>query len=293
MDPKVSVLMSVYNGEKFLAESVESILSQTWSDLEFIIVDDGSQDGTWGILQEYSQEDSRIILIRNEDNLGLIRSLNKGLGVAKGEFVARHDADDESYPERLEKQVRFLEQNPDIIAVGSQMLVVNASGRPIRLWNVPLDHREIDFRHVNGFGGIIPHPSLMVRTDMIRELGGYREEFPVGEDVDLLLRLAEAGRLANLPDILVRYRVHEQNVTTLQRERSKASVKLAVYQAWERRGLGDPPFETVPNPHVKLKGGSRAIGLMIYGMNHILRDPQSKEGWSAVISSLRRLAGIK
>ena len=164
---------------------------------------------------------------------------------------------------------------------------------PIRLWNVPLDHRGIDFRHMNGFGGTLPHPSLMVRTEMIREIGAYREEFPAGEDVDLLLRLAEAGRLANLPDVLVRYRVHGQNVTAIKRERSKASARLAVYQAWKRRGLGDPPFETVPNPHIKLKGGSRAIGLMVYGMKHILKDPQSKEGWWAVISSLRRLARIK
>jgi hypothetical protein len=142
---------------------------------------------------------------------------------------------------------------------------------------------------MNGFGGSLPHPSLMVRTDEIKELGGYREEFPVAEDVDLLLRLAEVGRLANLPDVLVRYRDHGHNVTTLQQERSKASVRLAVDQAWDRRGLGTPPFETVPNPQMKFREGSRAVTLMTYGLKNILKAPSSPEGWSALKGAMLRL----
>jgi len=291
--PSVSVLMSVYNGEKYLRRSIESILTQTLKNFEFIIVDDGSTDGSWPIMQELAYEDPRIVLLSNGENLGLIKSLNRGISVARGRYIARHDADDESYPKRLVKQVSFLDQNTEIIAVGSQMLVVNASGRPLRLWKTPLDHESIDFRYINGFGGVIPHPTLMVRAELIRNIGGYREGFFAAEDLDLLLRLSEMGKLANLTDVLVRYRVHGQNITTLEIEKVKSSAIKAVYQAWERRKLGIPPFATVPNPKIKLREGSRAISLMIYGIGNILSNPSSSEGWSSLKSSILKLSGIK
>ena len=126
--PKVSVLMSVYNGERYLSESVESILDQTYSDFEFIIVDDASEDGTWQMLTTYVGRDSRIVLIRNKENIGLTRSLNKGLALARGKYIARQDADDVSVPERLAKQVAFLERHPSVVLLGTAIEWIRDSG---------------------------------------------------------------------------------------------------------------------------------------------------------------------
>ena len=142
--PKVSVVMSVYNGERHLREAVDSILNQTFGDLEFIIVDDGSRDRTWEILQSY--DDSRIVLLRNEQNIGLTKSLNRGLAATRGEYVARMDADDVSLPQRLERQVGFLDQHPEIGLVGCAFLQINEGGQEFEIFHPPLKNEDIQER---------------------------------------------------------------------------------------------------------------------------------------------------
>ena len=139
--PKVSVVMSVYNGERYLSEAIESILQQTFTDFEFIIVDDGSTDGTGSILGNCT--DSSIVHLRNRENIGLTRALNRGLEVASGEFVARQDVDDVSFPSRLARQVSYLEKNPSVGVLGTQMEMVDESKRVVRTYKAPCSHSLI------------------------------------------------------------------------------------------------------------------------------------------------------
>lgn len=293
MNPQVSVCMKVLNGESLVARSIECIRNQSFENFEFIIVDDGSTDGTWAILENMAAEDDRIILLRNDKNEGLPRSGNRALEMASGQFLALQDADDWSYPQRLEKQVMFLEEHEDHVAVGSQMLVMNDVGLPIRLWKVPLHHEEIDHLHLNGFGGMLPHPAMMVRTAVLKEIGGYREEYPVADDYDLLLRLAEMGRICNLRDVLVRYTQHSGNITGSKLDRWAFYKQAVLRDAWKRRDLGDPGFSTLPNPAIKRSEGYRALSLLGYGLKNIFRNPRSLEGWNAAKGAALRLARKK
>jgi hypothetical protein len=187
------------------------------------------------------------------------------------------------------QQVRYLEKRKDLVAVGSQMLVVDQKGLFIRLWRVPLVHEEIDLRHINGFGLQLPHPSMVVRTEAMKRIGGYREDFYQGSDYEMILRLTEIGRVENLPDVLVRYTRHGENITRLYRDKYNPNKKIALREAWSRRGLGQPPFKDVPNPAMKFRDGSRMVSLFIYGVRKLTGDPFSDEGWSALKGALARL----
>jgi hypothetical protein len=130
---------------------------------------------------------------------------------------------------------------------------------------------------------------MMARTEALRLIGGYREEFPVADDYELLLRLGEVGKVENLPDVLVRYTRHESNTTSLKREKWSQCRHEALLQAWERRGMGIPPFKTIPNPSLRFRDGSRMVSLIIYGLKNVLRKPGSPEGWSALKGAASRL----
>ena len=211
--PSVSVIMAVHNGERYLREAVESVLGQTLRDFEFVIVDDGSTDGTPDLLRRFAERDSRIRLIFNERNQGLSRSLNLGLDRAKAPLVARMDADDVSLPDRLAKQVQFITTTPDCILLGSRVLSIDPDGAPICRERQPLTHEEIEEQLFRGWGGAIPHPTAMFRTVPARRRGGYNEELRVTQDLDLWLKLAEQGCLANLPDVLLHYRRHAHSLS--------------------------------------------------------------------------------
>ena len=169
--------MSVYNGERYLREGIESILAQTFADFEFLIVDDGSTDGTWQVLTEYAARDSRIRLIRNSQNLGLTRSLNKGLSAAQGEYIARQDADDVSLPHRLEKQVVVLEHDPRVVLVSGNIDLMDSEGH---IWRRPRRNASPGMvawllLFYNYLGG---HSQVMFRRQMVVDLGGYAEDCP-------------------------------------------------------------------------------------------------------------------
>lgn len=232
--PKVSVLMSVYNGEKYLCEAIDSILNQNFKDFEFLIIDDCSTDGSADIIRSYT--DPRIRLIQNEKNIGLTRSLNKGLKLANAQYIARMDADDISLPNRFEKQVRFLQENPAHVAVGCWILWVDRDGDPIRQeYQVP-SHEEIERIFLRGRGGL-PHAAAMFRREAAGAVGDYGREFECAQDVDLFLRLGEHGRLANLQEVLYKVRGHLNSVCLTKHTIQKKWAYEAVKNAYVRRDM--------------------------------------------------------
>lgn len=213
MPPKVSVLMSVYNGSRYLAEAIESILGQTFSDFEFIIINDGSIDHTADILAEYAGRDQRLILIQNEQNLGLTRSLNKGLIRARGKYIARQDADDVSLPQRLQRQVAFLDEHPEVVLVSSNYEVIDEMGHQIRIERKSSESLVIAWYllFVNYVGG---HSVVMFRREQIMNLGGYAEDYQYAQDYQLWLRLVNLGHIAILPEILLQWRAHRESISS-------------------------------------------------------------------------------
>ena len=209
MTPKVTVLLPVHNGEPFLAQAIESVLAQTFTDFEFVIVDDGSTDETPATVASF--DDSRIRLLRNERNLGLVPSLNSGLEAAAGEYIARLDHDDYCRPERLERQVELLDASPEVGVVGAWMDLVEAGGRRVGLHRPRIDdHTEFVFQTLSG-GVLISHPSAMYRRAPVIALGGYDESMLGAEDKDLWRRLAlERWDARIVPEPLVVYRLHDQ-----------------------------------------------------------------------------------
>lgn len=223
--PKVSVIIAAYNGQRFVAEAVNSILSQTWRDLELLVVDDGSTDGTRAILREIAGRDQRMRIIE-KDNEGLIKTLNRGIAEARGVYIARLDHDDISRPTRLEQQARFLDANPDFIGVGCLLQNVHEDGRPIdrpRIRRETLEHRPEAFppKQMWLYG-----PTPMIRADMLRRAGGYRDQFVAAEDRDLCWRLGALGRLERLPEVLVEHRHHGSNMSRLKRRTQMYSALL-------------------------------------------------------------------
>ncbi len=200
------MVMSVYNGEKYVREAIDSILAQTLPDFEFIIIDDGSQDRSLEIIEAYVDE--RILLIRNGRNIGLTRSLNKGLGVARGEYIARMDCDDVSLPNRLAAQVAFMDANPGIDACGTWALDVDRAG------NVIGKRETFVGEQLNNFYWRMSliHSSSMFRFS--QALGPrYEETCRVSQDYDLWLRIGAESKLSTLPEYLLLYRVHDESVT--------------------------------------------------------------------------------
>jgi len=204
---KVSVLMAVYNGEKYLREAIDSILSQTFTDFEFIIVDDGSTDASVEIINTYL--DRRIRLVRNDRNLGLAVSLNKGLDIALGEYVARMDCDDISLPVRLATQVAYMDAHPEVGACGTWAIDIDATGKEIRERKTPVG-KQLENRY--WIPSPIIHPSAMIRFAELTDLR-YDSEIRYAQDYDFWLRIRARYQLSNLSKYLLLYRVHNESVS--------------------------------------------------------------------------------
>ncbi|MFZ5862176.1 MAG: glycosyltransferase family 2 protein [Nitrospirota bacterium] len=238
MTPMVSVLMAVRNGLPFVRDAVASILDQSFRDFEFLIIDDGSTDGTSAFLGAIG--DSRVRLIRQEWG-GLTRSLIRGLAEARGEYVARQDADDVSRPDRLGKQVVFLEANPDVLLVGSGGRLVSERGDVLRSYHYPTRHKQL-VEDLERLTSPLPHTTIMFRRAEILACGGYRAVFRKAQDYDLYLRVAERGRLASLPEPLCDLRCSMTSVTSAESDGEQffyAVLALLCYRA-RRAGKRDP-----------------------------------------------------
>ena len=221
--PRVTVLMTVYNGLPYLAQAVESVLAQTLAVFELLIIDDASTDESIRCLERY--RDPRIRLFRNECNLGHVRSLNRGLSLCTSLYVARLDQDDSCYATRLERQVRFLDEHPQVAVVGSRMEGMDPSGRR---GTGLLGHRLENYGTFAAslLVGRCPlcHPSVMFRREVVGGLGGYDEDFAPAEDVELWMRMALARHeAAVIPEPLVRHRLHpaQQSVTKAARQQEQ------------------------------------------------------------------------
>jgi len=214
--PEVSVVMAVYNERPYLESAVQSILDQTFEDFEFIIVDDGSTDGSGEVLDRFEQNDERIRLVHQE-NRGLLTSTNRGLDMARGEYIARMDGDDINHPERFERQVAFLEDNPEIGILGTQADKIDADGNVREDWkrSLPTSSDIVTWQLL--FNICFCHPTIMMRRAVLDELGGYMES-PPGLDYELLARAVLKTRLTNLPDTLFKHRRHKGSVSVTGRE---------------------------------------------------------------------------
>ena len=209
--------MAVYNCEEYLAEAIGSILNHTFTDFEFLIIDDGSSDRSAEIVRSFN--DARIRLVLNNENLGLTKCLNKGLQMARGEYIARMDADDISLPQRLKKQIQYLNANSETCVVGSWWRGVNEDGVGQGCARLPVQEHECSLM-IYGWGEQpIGHPCVMYRTEVIRQLGGYGSEYPVAQDADLWFRVISSGyNIANIPEILFLYRTHDGQVSSKRRQ---------------------------------------------------------------------------
>lgn len=235
----VSVVMPVYNAGKYLRSAMESVLAQTFTDFELIAVDDGSKDDSLAILREFEAKDPQVKVI-SRANTGIVGALNDGLVAASGELVARMDSDDLSTPDRFEKQVAFLREHPDHVLVGSQVMLIDSNGAalcPKR--DTEYTHDAIDAGHLSGRWPLV-HPTVMMRRDAVRNVGGYRAKYQWLEDLDLFLRLAEVGKLASLKDVLLQYRLHTGSVChTREHDQDQIRPELEA-EVYARRGIAQP-----------------------------------------------------
>lgn len=211
--------MSVYNGEIHLQEAIDSILHQTFEDFEFLVIDDGSTDNTATIVASYS--DPRIRFVLNWDNVGLAASLNRGIQVARGEYIARMDADDVSLPERLERQIDFMDAHPEVGVCGSW--IENFGDVRSTIWKVPAEHERIVAELL--FGDCIAHPSVLLRKSCLEGADSkYNPAMREAQDYDLWVRLSREGmRFANLREVLVRRRLHHRQVMKMHRSALRAA----------------------------------------------------------------------
>lgn len=226
-EPRISVAMSVYNNAPYLAPAIESILAQTFTDFEFLIVDDGSTDGSGEIIDRFAADDSRIRPI-HQANAGLIVSLNRMIDEARGQLIARMDGDDIALPERFARQLAYLEAHPAIGVLGTGCTVIEEDGRPseTRFENVISTEAILDdLRN----GPPLCHPSVMMRRDVVRAVGGYHRAYRHCEDYDLWLRLSERVDMANLQERLLLYRHSASQVSN----RHAYAQKIGAAIAWE------------------------------------------------------------
>lgn len=211
MSPQISVLMSVYNGARWLRDSIPSVTGQSFQDWEFIIVNDGSSDDSAELVRAYQRVDARVVLI-DKPNTGLADSLNVGIERARGRWIARLDADDVCKPDRLERQFRFASRTPNVVLVGSGMQRLDDMGRIGRTYVYPSDHDSL-CRNLRRAAKFFPHSSAFFSSAAVKNVGGYRPRIKRAQDWDLWLRLSEVGSLACLEETLVLIRKHPDQVS--------------------------------------------------------------------------------
>lgn len=210
--PLVSVVMPVYNAEKYLSIAINSVLKQTFKDFEFIIVDDASTDGSLKIIEQFARRSRRIKVLRNERRMGVSITVKRAIDEAKGNFIARMDADDVCFPKRFEKQLAYLKSNPKTVAVGTQCLLIDSRGRTIGEKTFPTEHQKIH-EYIYHFVPL-QQPSLMIAKKRLpRDFEFYHDGKNCAEEVELIFKLFMYGKVENLPDTLLKYRIHNGNTS--------------------------------------------------------------------------------
>lgn len=255
--PKVTVLMPVFNGEKYLREAIESILNQTFTDFEFLIINDGSTDSTVGIINSYN--DSRIRLIHNDRNAGLIVTLNKGFDLANGEYIVRMDCDDISMTERIEKQVHFMDSNLDVGVCGTWFQFVD-TGQKIVLPEFPDAVKAYLF-----YNSALGHPTVIIRTDVLRQHKLYYDsKYKHAEDYELWIRLSKITKLANIPEVLLQYRKHPEQISVVySRDQGSIANVIRINQLKE---LGLIPTQDEIDLHLDVIANSNINDFSIFNI---------------------------
>src|SRR5262245_56176631 len=259
--PAVSVLLPVFNAEGYVREAIESVLSQSFSDFEVLALDDGSTDRSLSILHQCQAKDARV-RVHSRESRGLVATLNELVALAQGKYLARMDSDDLCMPLRLEQQVRFLDSSSEHVAVGGWVERMNEDGLPIGILKPPSTHDEIDQAQLRGFTSIW-HPTALVRKNAVMRIGGYRGEYTHAEDLDLWLRLAELGKLASVPEVVRKYRLHSGSVSEQYVQVQIQAAKRACADAWRRREVAGR-FEAV-EPWRPNEAGARHKFALQYG----------------------------
>lgn len=297
--PVISALMAVYDAERFVAETIESVLGQTFRDFEFLIADDGSRDRSLAILRSYATRDSRIQL-SGGPNRGVSLTRNELIRKSRGEFLAVVDADDVSHPERFERQLQFLRSNPAVVCVGAAHDLIDEKGRFLTTLSLPLTNEEIQRMALAGHGSIC-HPCAMLRRSAVVETGGYDPAYPSAHDLDLWLKLGELGDLANLSESLLQYRLHTRSVSGRNFLEQRKEARQACEAAWKRRGVrgsfeAEEPWRPGPDRRSRQRlsiqygwwafnSGQRRTAI-VYGLRAVGLLPFDREGWRLLVCSL-------
>jgi len=227
--PLVSIVLPVYNAAAYLRESVDSVLRQDYRNFELLIINDGSSDESRAIIEEYAKRDSRIIAYHQE-NIGLVKTLNRGIELSNGSYVARIDGDDPWLDKKLSRQMHVLVSNPDTILIGGGFEIIDEDGYYLETISVPTTHEDIlrTLSLRNAFG----HAGVVFKRDAALKAGGYRDNFGPTEDYDLWIRLSQMGTVANLARPVYRYRVNRGGISQQNSERQANETKAHTERIW-------------------------------------------------------------
>jgi glycosyltransferase involved in cell wall biosynthesis len=247
-NPLVSIIMPTYNAGNYLREAIESIFSQTYQNFELIVINDGSTDNTQSILSSYN--DSRLRII-NQERRGLTKSLNRGIEMSRGEYIARQDADDVSLPRRIEVQVKFLNANPEIALVGTFIRCMDSEGRNLKTFIIGEEPGKSLLDLSKELGGVVAligktpedvqrllrrgrncimHGTVMFRREILRTVGMYEERFPVAQDYEFWLRVSNHFKLTNIGEVLYKIRLHKGRISESAKAEQKRYMTLALVQ---------------------------------------------------------------
>jgi len=297
--PIVSVNIPIYNCASYLKETIESILNQTFQDFELIMCNDGSTDNSLEIAQSFAANDSRIMVITRE-NLGIVATRNELLEHSRGKFIAVLDCDDVALPHRLALQVKYLEEHPEVVCVGGDSRLIDNKGRYLTTL-VHLRGNEAINESVLAGNGAITHSCAMMRTDVLRKIGGYDPERNFSEDLDLWLRLGECGKLENIAEPVSNFRLHAKSASELNGLKQRQVAKLACEAAAKRRGIAcqyssnelwRPASDANSKHKFMLQYGWWAWinkeykTAVIYGLKAIMAKAQNKDGWKLLACAL-------
>lgn len=302
MKPVVSVLMPVYNAEKYVAKAIESILTQTFTTFELLIRNDGSTDNSLKILESYAARDPRIRLFGGK-NRGIVDSTNELLQQAVGEFVAIMDSDDIALPDRFALQVKLLQAYPTVVGVGGEYILMDERERLLLRNSVPEADQAIQKRLLAGFAGDLLHPTAMIRRTALLKINGYRQDVAAAFDLDVFLRLGEVGQLANVQQMVLKYRIRSSSYSAEKTELYSQEAAEVCQQAWKRRGItGD--YEAGRDGRIRhdeqdresvhvfmlkygwwgFNSGQRGTAI-VYALKAILARPFRTTGWKLLLCS--------
>lgn len=290
MTIELSVVLPVYNGLPFLGPAIESVLKQSHEDFECIIINDGSSDGSAEVIDDFARRDGRIRVV-HQDNEGLVTALNRGLSLAGAPLIARMDADDIAMPNRLALQIAYLRDRSDVAVLGTSLTIIDKAGLQVGQLAYPVGPIRVAERLKHGCA--IAHPTVMMRREAVLNVGGYRDNYPHAEDYDLWLRILEHYEIDNLPDALLHYRRHEDQVSSHYVVRQVVTAAF-VREAARRRAAGEP--EPVLNSdvvdeaaleHLRLRPAEEAeVRVSLLNELVVANAEVCDEGRAAIISNL-------